>query len=151
MSGIWLWILLVLYSCELRRAQQQPYCSKIDFNRPVVNGFRECAGKFLPEFFVKRYVDSPWLQPYRPTSQYYLSNKVEGYSCAESVTKFHLNANSEIDSAIYLDFEFAGAFIEVLVIDADTKKTINQWKNETAGGWFMLRKKIGVTVRNAQV
>lgn len=145
-----MWILLFFNCCGLRRAAQS-YCSKIDFNQATVSGFRECSGQFAPMFKIKEYVSSEWPQPFRPSSKYYLSVDVEGYSCAESSTVFHLNATSEIDVAIYLDFQYRGAFIEVLVIDTDAKKTINRWKNETSAGWFLLSKKMGVTVRNAQV
>lgn len=150
MSAVFLWILLIFCSCGLRRAQQSP-CAKIDFNKPVVSGFQNCTKQYVPMFEVRNYVESPWLEPYRPSSQYFISNGVEGYSCGESVSRFQLDANSEIDAAIYLNFQFPGAFIEVLVIDTDSKQTINRWKNETAGGWFLLSRKINTNVRNAQV
>lgn len=150
MSVAFLWILLLFCSCELLRAQQSP-CSKIDFNRPVVSGFQNCTKQYVPMFEVRKYEESPWLEPYRPSSQYFISNGVEGYSCGESISRFQLDANSEIDAAIYLNFQFPGAFIEVLVIDTDAKKTVNRWKNETAGGWFLLSRKININVRNAQV
>lgn len=150
MSAIYLWILILFYSCDLPRAQQ-PYCAKIDFNRSVVRGFSECNGQFLPMFRVKKYVDATWLQPFRPTSKYFLSNDVEGLSCAESNARFSLNATSEIDAAIYLDYQYEGAFIEMKVIDTDTKETVEQWKHDSSIKWFMFRKKISVNVRNAQV
>lgn len=153
MRAILLWILLFFYCCGMRDAQQQqqPYCAKIDFNQANVSGFRKCTDKYLPMLDIKKYIESPWLQPYRPSSEFYLSNTAEGYSCAESTSKFHLNANSEIEAAIFLNFQYRGAFIEVVVYDTDSKKIVNQWKNETSTEWFMISKKIGVTVRNAQV
>lgn len=150
MSTNIIWILLFFNCCGSCLAQN-PYCSKIDFNREKVSGFRECTGQFARMFEVKEYVSNEWPQPFRPSSKYYLSVVVEGYSCAESSAVFHLNATSEIDVAIYLDFQYQGAFIEVLVIDTDAKKTINRWKNETSAGWFLLSKKMAVTVRNAKV
>lgn len=150
MSANLIWILLFCYLCGLGRAEQ-PYCSKIDFNQPTVSGFRECTGQYAPMFLVKKYVDTPRVQPFRPSSEYYVSNGVEGYSCAESDTTFHLNAYSEIEAAIYLRFFIPGAFVDILIKDMDTKRTVNRWRSETSGGWFVFTKKIGVNVQNALV
>lgn len=145
-------IIFILISVLLSSGRaQRTYCSKIDFNRPEVSGFRECTDRFLPMFHVKRYRDTPDVPPYRPTSEYYISNHIEGFSCTESEANFYLNKNSYIMAAIYLHFATPGASIQVNVVDADTRRTVYRWKSETSNGWFLLNKAISGSIKNAKV
>lgn len=154
MYGQTLSILFILFGflCSMISTEDpKPYCSKIDFNRPTFTEFRECRGKFLPLFSVKSYSGSSAITPFRPTSKYYLSTNVEGYTCAESSSKYSLNESSRIDSAIFLSFENAGAFVEILVVDTDKNIPVYSWKNDSSTNWYRINGRIKNKIPNAQV
>lgn len=151
MNSARVWILLVssLMVAELNAQKPNPFCAKIDFNHSTVRGFHEC--KYIKILKPKRYQDTPDVPPYRSSSKFYLSNELEGLSCAESTPHFQLNNNTLIEAAIYLKYFTPGAFVEINIKDLDKKKNLHQWKIETSGEWNVMRKRTRGTVKNAQV
>lgn len=123
----------------------------MDFNQTVVSALRDCLRESLPTFVIKRYMDVPTIKPFRPTAQNFLSNYLEGYSCAESTERFTLSKTSYLEAAVYLTHEFRGAFVELNVIDADRNILMYSWRNESSTGWNKLYVKINSDIRNAQV
>lgn len=127
------------------------YCSKVDFNRPTFSEFIECKNKFVPLFIIQNYANKPSITPYRPTSEYFLSANNEGSTCAESTTIYLLNSSSRIDAAVFLSFENPGAFVEILVFDADRNIPVYSWRNDSSNGWYTIWGRIGTTIKNARV
>lgn len=132
-------------------ASEPLYCTKVDFNRPTFSEFIKCKNKFVPLFVIENYVNNSSIQPYRPTSEYFLSANAEGFTCAESTATFFLNSSSRIDAAIFLSFKNPGAFVEILVFDADRDIPVYSWKNDSSNGWYTIWGKIGITIKNARV
>lgn len=139
--------------CLLHSAigQSSKICSKIDFNRAVVNDFRECYQQFLPVLRIKKYADETGLQSYRPGTEFFLSPFVEGYSCVESVSVFQLDENSVIQAAVYLSFVDAGAFVRLIVVDLQENKEAISWRYEESADWFMVAEKVGMKINRAMV
>lgn len=131
--------------------QSTKICSKIDFNRPAISDFRECYQQFLPVLKIKKYAEETEINPYRISSEFFLSPFVEGYSCVESVSVFQLNENSVIQAAVYLSFVDAGAFVRLIVVDLEQNKEALSWRYETSGDWFMVEQKINVKINRAMV
>lgn len=127
------------------------FCRKLDFNKPQVQGLRECQNELLPMYSAKRYNENPAIKPFRPNSEFFLGNHLEGASCGETVEHFELNGNSTIDAAIYLWHQHRGAFIQLSVIDADKNEVVYTWRNESSKGWVSLTMKISQDIKNAVV
>lgn len=145
-------ILFLLSVVAIRNAWcESEYCSKIDFNRPQFTEFVKCINKFLPLFVIKDYTSTSSITPYRPTSEYFLSTAVEGFTCAESTKIYHLNSSSRIEAAVFLSFENPGAFFEVLVFDVDRNIPVFSWKNVSSTTWYTIKGKISREIKKARV
>lgn len=132
-------------------AGQSKVCSKIDFNRAVINEFRECYQQFLPVLKTQKYSDQTAVTPYRPGTEFFLSPSVEGYSCLESVPVFKLDENSVIQAAIHVDFVDEGAFVSIVVVDLTANNEAYSWKYQKSHKWFMVEEKITKKVPQAMV
>lgn len=132
-------------------AQQIKTCSKVDFNREIVNEFSECFEQFLPVLGVKRYSDHSEIRPYRVASQFFLSPSNEGLACVESKDYFQLDENSIIQAAIHVDYKDAGAYVSIIVIDLMQNQEAYVWKYEQKAKWFMVEEKIAKKLPRALV
>lgn len=131
--------------------QQLPVCAKIDFNRSNITQFRSCYEQYLPVLGSKEYVQHPEIRPYRNTSRFFLSPKIEGASCVESEANFRLDEHSIIQAAIYVDYEDSGAFVTIIVVDLVENDEAYSWKYEQPAGWFMVEEKITKKLDQAMV
>lgn len=144
-------VFLTIVACLIGLSSAQNSCAKIDFNQSTYPAFRECRGKFLPVFIVKEYAYFHDIKPYRPSSRYFLSTNIDGYSCIESTFKFNLNINSRIEAAVYLN-SFANAFVEIVVYNMDQNNVpVYSWRNASSNGWFLVHGDIRSSIPNAQV
>ncbi len=129
-----------------------PVCLDVDFNDPtsLLNTFKECHLQYLPELIIKSYQDTT-ITPYRPTSQFHLSNKWEGYSCLESTSTFSLVESSFIESVIFLDGAWPGAWIELSVVDIQTGEGEVLKRLGIENNWIRFYEEIKGKYNNAQV
>lgn len=130
-------------------AGNQP-CLKVDFNQSSLDQFQECNGQYLPRFIQKPYSTSSVL-PFRNASNSYLSNKWEGLSCIESIKVFSLNEASVVESAIYLNGLWPGAWIQVYIIDEKSGDRQNLMNLEPHAAWNIMAKNITRTFDDARV
>lgn len=129
-----------------------PTCLEIDFNKTtsLINSFQECVGKYLPGMIIKSYLDTT-VTPYRETSLFYLSNQWEGMSCLETTSAFSLIESSFIESVIFLNGVWPGAWIEISIIDIDTGEQVLVRKLLPENNWIRLNEEIKRSFSNAQV
>lgn len=129
----------------------QMFCEKVEFNQSMYSKFRSCTNKLLPIMVVKDYASHREIPAYRPTSRFFLSTYTEGDSCVELTTRFSLNSNSRIESAIYLK-SMLRSFVEITVYDMDKYgQPVYSWRNETANRWIIVQGEIRLSIPNAQV
>ncbi|XP_037031006.1 uncharacterized protein LOC119070672 [Bradysia coprophila] len=128
-----------------------PACLKIDFNNAtsLFGIFKECHLQYLPELIIKSYVDTT-ITPYRDTSLFFLSNKWEGYSCLETTSNFPLPEASIVDSVIFLNGAWPGAWIEFSVTDIYTGVREVVKRLEITNNWIRLSEEIKGSYSNAQ-
>lgn len=135
--------------CDVTLAQIN--CAQIDFNRTTYPEFRECKGKFYPNFVINDYaLHSNEVKPYRNTSRYYLSNNFNEFSCSESVKLFVIDNYTRIEAAVYLK-SIESSFLEIVVYDADRNERIDALRTDGTNGWQILQKNIRFNIHNARV
>lgn len=144
-------ILIVINSGGVLLAQTN--CVKIDFNRTTFPEFETCLGKNLPNFMIKSYATQNELTPFRPTTNYYLSNNFfDSYSCAESSlpSTIKVNPTTIIEVAVNLKSK-ASSFLEIILYDADRNERIDSVRTDGTNGYQIIHKQIQKTIANARV
>lgn len=145
LSGL---VVFLTVCCDVTSAQMA--CAKIDFNRTSFTEFRECQGKYSPILAIKDYASHPNVKPYRPKSQYFLSNNFNTYSCIESSQLFAIDTNTLIEAAIYLK-SIENSYIEIVIYDADRNERIDSLRNDGTTGWMELKGKMTHVIHRARV
>lgn len=152
MSGrLYIVLVFIAFCACFEGSHAEQFCIKLDFNQTVAPGITQCKQEALPTYSIKRYADVPQIRPFRPNAKYFLTNYLEGSGCAETIGRFHLNPASTIEAAVFLWQQFRGAYVEMLVVDADRNVPIYSWKNETSKGWIKITLKIAQEIKNAMV
>lgn len=131
---------------------ENPTCLRVDFNdsTSLPDTFQECDGQYLPGLIVKSYLNSG-VTPYRSTSSNYLSNRWEGLSCLETTAIFSVNEASFIESVVYLNGEWAGAWIEISIVDVDTGEQELLTNLQIDNTWRLLSEDVKSKFSNARV
>lgn len=131
---------------------ENPTYLKVDFNdsTSLTNAFQECDGQYLPGLIVKSYLNAA-LQPYRETSSNYLSNRWEGLSCLETSSIYAVDETSFIESAIYLNGQWPGAWIEISVVDVYTGEQEILKNIQIDNKWRLFSQQVKGKFSNARV
>ncbi|KFB40584.1 AGAP002724-PA-like protein [Anopheles sinensis] len=137
------------------REDEDSSCTQIDFDEETLTSLRKCG--FVQQFTAKPYDESTKFDPYRPGTNFYLSNQWQGLTCGETVRTYAFNSDTELRMAYNAVFE-SGATLEVRVYDLDrvdsTGKAIlvESWRTTTSTeGWGFFREKLNKTVNQAQI
>lgn len=145
-------IVLILQNQLLLIYAKNRSCQKVDFNRPtfVIDEFGKCPGESLNILKMNSYADST-IEPFRPTSEFYLSATDRGLSCLQSTSVFTLDENSEIRTAIFLTYIEFGPWIEVQIFDRDGGQVDVVASLEESKGWVAFYGKVNRSIEDAQV
>lgn len=132
--------------------QSNLQCDFMDFNmnleKPDIY-LEKCDWR--EEFILQAYSESD-LTPFRPASNFFMTNLREGITCGQTITLYSLNENSEIEIALNFDFVNLGAEFEVIVTDmSDSSVVLNSLINSRTNGWIIHRDQINRVVDSATV
>lgn len=127
-------------------------CDMMDFNIDFVKPdlyLEKC--EWREEFIIRAYSEST-IESFRPTSMFYMTNRLEGINCGQTKRRYALDENSEIEIALNFDYVNLGAQLELIVQDmGDNSVVLRSLMNSKTNGWTIHRGEINRVVDEAMV